>query len=231
MRMTEDCENTNATRDRRRKWIVTSIWQTVVVVICLAAIYWWVLEGLIDHRWQSNETNAIAALKAYATAQITFRKDGYCRIAGNTSPALGELAFADNFRNLYYGRDKTGTGQMQLISKHFADAFIADNALSGAPTVDGATSTPTPYQGYLFQEDCSGALPADQYGSKFALMAFPAVYGVDGYSVFWINEAGAVYESKLAVKKGATATEIQRMYSCPTPLIERPSREWHALSY
>lgn len=228
--MTEVGKDKSATSDRCRKWGVISTWEASIAFLCVVAIYWWGLYALSDPRWRANEINAAAALKAYAMAQIIFRKKDYCRIPGNSSPELGESAFADNFRNLHYGHDETGTGQLQLISKHFADAFLVDNALSGAATVGDAPKTPTPYQGYLFQEDCSGSLPASQYGNKFALMAFPAVYGVDGYSVFWIGETGTVHESKPDVKKGATATEIQRLYSCPTPLIERPSREWQIFS-
>lgn len=192
--------------------------------------------GLVTYRWQANQNAAYSMLRNYASAQVVFSVAQYAKIQGNTSPDLGDKAFADNFRNLYYGKDSNGN-LLSLISKFSADAFLSDNALRGAPTPAEAPTASVPYQGYVFQEDVFGMIPRSEYGGKCALMAFPAVYGETGYKVFWIgvseNESDEreydptkIFEFDPDVPKGTPASEIAKLFYAPTPPSGNPLIKW-----
>lgn len=156
---------------------------------------------------RANESMATICLRNYTIAQITFSLGNQAAVPGNTSPGLGENAFADNFRNLHYGVAANGQ-KLYLISEYMADAFLVENALSEAPTrSEGAAKKAFPYQGYLFVEDMSGALPAGEYGTRCALMAIPAELGITGRYVYWIDQEGAVYRQKPAAAEGTAAAE------------------------
>ena len=198
-----------------------------------AGLFYWAIHpeggGLVSYRWQSNQYSAHYALKTYVSAQVNFSVAQYAKIQGNTSPDLGDNAFADNFRNLYYGKGNASSGEpLSLISKDMADAFLVDNALRGAPTPPEAPTVSVPYKGYVFQEDIFGMIPRSEYSGKCALMAFPAVYGKTGYKVFWIgvseNESDArghdstkVFEFDPDVSKGTPASEIAKLFYASTP--------------
>ena len=197
----------------------------MLVAACCVGIIYCGLRGLIDYRWEANQWTAYTSLRSYASAQITFSYANYSAIPGNTSAALGENAYADNFRNLYYGR--SGKGELlQLITKGVADAFLADNALSSTPTCPGAAETAKPYAGYYFMEDAFGMLPASGYDKRFAFMAFPAVYGETGYCVYWVDETGEVLRHDPKAPTGTPAKELVKWYRPPTPLADSPLISW-----
>lgn len=174
---------------------------------------------LLPHncRWRANQATAVASLRRYVEAQQEFAERNLAAIPGNTSPGLGDNAYADNFRNLYYGKTADGE-QLRLISEFMADAFWRDNANSGAPTGPGAPEKPRAYQGYYFMEDISGSLPAAQYGKRYALLAIPAFIGDDGgYQAFWVAQDGLVYHLKLDAPGGTKVDELAKRFLPQTP--------------
>lgn len=217
---TTDTETGVRRRGKLPAWIVAS-----AAIVGLVVFMLWSNQGLICYRWQGNENSASAQLYNYPSMQLVFSMNNFAAIPGNASPGLDENAYADNFRNLYYG--KTGKGEhIRLIPKYVADAFLVDNALGGAPTPPEAPTVAEPYSGYYFVEDMFGMLPASGYSKKFTLMAFPAKYGIDGYKIFWVGDAGKVksYDPKAA--KGTPASELVKLFHPATPLSDNPLVKW-----
>ena len=180
---------------------------------------------------RSRELVAQICLRKYATAQLTFALGKQATIPGNTSPGLGENAYADNFRNLFYGADDDGQW-LHLVPESMADAYLVDNALSGAPTLnEGADRKAAPHHGYLFVEDLTGDVPAAKYDSWCTLMAIPVELGATGRYVYWINQEGVVYSQEPRAPKGTTAEELLKLYrGVPgsTPAMQ-PAADWQAL--
>lgn len=180
-------------------------------------------------RWRANQATAVTNLRRYVEAQQQFAEGNLAAVPGNTSSGLGDNAYADNFRNLYYGKTADGE-RLQLISEAMADAFWRDNANSGAPTGPGATELPRAYQGYYFMEDPSGVLPASQYGKQYALLAIPAFIGDDGgYHAFWVCEDGIVYKLKLEYPGGTKIDELVKRFFPQTPVSD--AMPWEGLNY
>lgn len=138
----------------------------------------------------ANEETAISALKAYATAQVTFQVG---KLNERSDAGAKGKFFCDNFRNLYYGR--VDGKEIQLISLAMADAFAGRT--TGKDTVGNAGKTAIPYKGYLFLEDPGMLGKADQFG----LVAYPAQYGVTGNTIYWIGTEGEVLKLDPAKRK------------------------------
>jgi len=186
---------------------------------CLGSLFLFFMVAVIasewDQRQRSNENRAFSNLRNYVQAQSLFFGRRFFAVRGNTSPNLGETAYADNYRNLYYGVSADG-GQIRLISKNMADDFLVDNALSGAPTrLDGQNdlkaggSNP---QYYVYIEDVSGDLPASAYSERYALMAIPARLGDTGRYVLWVDQDGEIYRQKPRAAHGTPARELIKIY-------------------
>ena len=217
---TTDKETGIRRRKKMRTWIMVGVAIIVIFVFVHLAI-----EGLIDYRWRANEISACSMLRLHPSAQMLFSMKKFATIPGNTSLGLDESAYADNFRNLYYGKTDKGE-HIRLISQHMADAFLVDNALDGAPTPPEAPTVAKPYSGYYFVEDMFGMLPASGYSKKFTLMAFPAEYGISGYKIFWVDDTWKVKSYDPKVAKGTPASELARLFHPPTPLSDNPLVKW-----
>lgn len=185
-----------------------------------------------------NEATAVTALKSYATAQVTFSiwgKSKPGRGAGNTL-ATGDAAYADNYRNLFYGvvEHQDESIRFTLIPKPLADAFLIDNFLGGFPTADAmAPQESVPYSQYYFQEDPSGLLTASGYDKTFALMAFPRILGKTGRYVYWIGIEGIVYQQRPDAPKGTPAAKLFELYHNnpeSTPLAKKTRTGWEPSS-
>lgn len=167
---------------------------------------------LAEARYRGNEYAAVAALKAYLTAQVTYQVGKQGKVKGNSR--TGDRGYADNFRNLYYGNPANDAGKnLHLITKAMADAFAGPTR--GAETVASPTAPEAAakaHNGYLFLE------PADiNYAKTCALAAYPEKLGVTGDKIFWIDERGTVY-SMSPNKRGSRRPETGKT---PAPLLVR----------
>jgi hypothetical protein len=136
-----------------------------------------------------NEAYAIAALKAYASAQNTFIKGGY-----------SFRAAAGQFTNSYTGSvGANGRGYSSTV-KSYAYPFPDLYAVSADPnnpnaggialinqTFANAYSPETAWNGYWFMHLVDSPNP-----NQYDLLAVPALYGVTGRNSFYINQQGVV---------------------------------------
>jgi hypothetical protein len=109
-----------------------------------------------------------------------------------------------------------------LVPKAFADA-------SAAMLAEG--KKPSPFHGYYFHilkaqgpDAEGGALDYMVKGKMvggFALVAFPAEYGVSGIKTFVVNHRGMVFEKDLGALTGTTARQITRF---------NPDKSWKTVS-
>jgi hypothetical protein len=148
---------------------------------------------ILARRVGRNELAAIDVCRAYVEAQMEY--------ASRDRDANGVLEYAQHIIStpgkkdgLYYeGESQT------LVPKSFADA--------AAILLQGKGKTPVPYHGYFFHilkaqgpDAPGGAMDYTVKGSMiggFALIAWPAEYGVSGVQTLIVNHQGVVYEKDL----------------------------------
>lgn len=198
-------------RRERRLFQASGNYPAIIALAAFAAIAfvaWPIIDRVPPVR--ANEATAVTCLKNYFHAQRRFAEQNLSSVSGNTSPGLGANAYADNYRNLRYGRDGRGR-RLDLIGAAFADVFLEDRALAGAATGEGGAEKARTYQGYRFIKDVSGLPPAEKYGSRFALLAFPERAGITGQSIFRIDETGRVVGYSCFAER-LTAGELLREY-------------------
>lgn len=170
---------------------------------------------------------AESTLRRYAGAQEAFSRWAKMnpKKANTLTRATGSTMYADNFRNLHYGfRDERSyptnpayEGQINEFigwpNWNEAESFLYDNALGGAPTASAdAPSASKVDSAYYFQEDPTGILPAEAYGTGFALMAFPRELGITGNYVFWVGNGTGVYRQRPNAPKGTSAAKLYELY-------------------
>jgi len=169
--------------------------ELMIVIAIIAIIAAIAIPNLMQSRIQANETNALAALKAYGTAQATFIKGGYSLRAGVNGTLAGASSspysttvkqYAYPFTDLHFtSRTEQGDGASEpvaLITEQFANA------------VDGLNA----WQGYMFTE-YSMDKPNP---NSFDLVTGPAEYGQTGNNLFRTDTSGAVWQ----VDAGSTGT-------------------------
>ena len=91
--------------------------------------------------------------------------------------------------------------------------FAATAAAEGYRRSEGQ---PTPFHGYFFRiltregshENARSYIVNGQMRDGFALIAYPAAYGVSGVMSFIVNQDGLVYEQDLGPKTAALAADI-----------------------
>jgi hypothetical protein len=136
--------------------------------------------GIVCPQWMSNERNASATLKTFASAQADFRsndRDG----DGVKQVWRGDVA------GLYTLRPKGSDEAIKLIER---SAAMADLRLATAPPADWEVA---PKAGYWFaalrfEDEAPGKLAPD----RFAFVAAPDTLKA-GKTVFAITQAGAVW--------------------------------------
>lgn len=159
---------------------------------------------ILAHRIGENEVNAVEVCRGYVEAQNAYAaqdrdKDGVLKYAQKIVSTPGKQD------GLYWeGASET------LVPKAFANAAAA-NLAEGANKADR-------YHGYYFRilksqgpDAPGGAFDYVVNGKMiggFALVAFPAEYGVSGVKTFIVNHKGVVYEKDLGA---ATATVARQM--------------------
>ena len=161
---------------------------------------------ILARRIGRNEMAAIDVCRGYVEAQMEY--------ASRDRDAHGMLKYAEHIISvpgkqdgLYYeGESKS------LVPKSFADA--------AAVLLQGQGKKPVPYHGYFFRilkaqgPDAQGGamdyvVKGEMIGG-FALVAWPAEYGVSGVQTFLVNHQGVVYEKDLGPQTATLARQITR---------------------
>lgn len=159
---------------------------------------------VLARRVGRNELNAIDVCRGYVEAQMEY--------AARDRDADGILEYAQTILSkpgqkdgLYWeGESET------LVPKSFADAAAVMLAAKGKKA--------EPYHGYFFHI-LKAQGPAAEGGAMnyvvkgemiggFALVAWPAEYGVSGVNTFIVNQSGVVYEKDLGATTGVLARQM-----------------------
>jgi len=164
-------------------------------------------EEVLARRIGRNELDTIQVLKAMADAEIE-----YARAAGAGS---GQLAYAQKFASSPGKKDglywpvKDGEPMSPL------GPLVAQAATEGY-----TTANLTPYRGYLFRiltgQGSSAPGGAFDYLAKgvmiggFAIVAYPANYGVSGVMTFLISHDGVLYQKDLGRGTAQLAPKMAR---------------------
>jgi hypothetical protein len=161
-------------------------------------------EEVLNRRIGRNELNAIQVCLAYVEAQREYattdrERDGIIQYAQ-------KFASDTDKRNGLYWQPAEGEIPSPL------GPFAAKAAAEGYKRVG---DKPTPYHGYYYkilkgqgQNAPGGAYHYVINGhmvAGFALVAWPAEYGVSGLMTFLVNQNGTVYEKHLGPKTGEVA--------------------------
>ena len=170
---------------------------------------------ILARRIGRNEMTAIDVCRGYVEAQMEY--------AAADRESAGVLQYAQKIISTPGKKDGLyWEGEPQnLVPKSFADA-------SAAMFAEG--KKPVPYHGYYFHilkaqgpDAEGGALDYVVKGKMiggFALVAFPAEYGVSGVKTFIVNHRGVVYEKDLGAGTVTTARQITRF---------NPDKGWQAI--
>ncbi len=161
---------------------------------------------VLARRVGRNELNAIDVCRGYVEAQMMY--------AERDRNSSGMLAYAQHILSspgkhdgLYFA----GASEA-LVPKSFADAAAVILAAQG--------KTPQPYHGYYFHilkaQGSAAEGGAMDYVVKgqmiggFAMVAWPANYGVTGVNTFIVSHRGMVYERDLGPTTNTQARAITR---------------------
>jgi len=161
---------------------------------------------ILARRIGRNEMDAFEICRGYVEAQLEY--------AADNRDGDGILKYAQNIVSSSRKHDGLywDDAPESLISKGFAAA--------ANPSSSGRSRKSEPYHGYYFRvlksqgPDASGG--AFDYVVKgkmiggFALIAWPAEYGVSGVQTLMISHHGIVYEKDLGTKTGMLARKMTR---------------------
>jgi hypothetical protein len=178
-------------------------------------------EEIIARRIGRNELAAIAAVRAYVTAQ-----QRYAEQAHDGNPAgvhASKFASDPGKENGLYWPAKAGQKRSPL-------GDLVAQAAPGGRAVSGDRSQPSPFHGYYFKiltaQGSAASGGQKQYIVKglmsggFALVAWPAQYDVTGVMTFAVNQDGIVHETDLGPETDATARKMS---------VYNPDKPWRAL--
>jgi hypothetical protein len=160
---------------------------------------------ILAHRVGENEVNAVEVCRGYVEAQMEYAK--------RDRNADGVLAYAQRIVSTPGKQDGLYTeGAESLVPKAFANAAMAD-AAQGGTKLDR-------FHGYYFAivkaqgpDAPAGAFNYVVKGKMiggFALVAWPAEYGVSGVKTFIVNHRGVVYEKDLGPSTATLARQMTR---------------------
>jgi len=160
---------------------------------------------ILARRIGNDELAAIDVCRAYVEAQMEY--------ASRDRDANGVLEYAQKIASSPGKKDGLfWEGEPEnLVPKAFADAAAAMFA-------EG--KKPSPYHGYYFHilkaqgADAPGGartyMVKGQMIGGFAMLAYPADYGVSGIKTFIVNHRGVVYEKDLGPATGTSAPQTTR---------------------
>ncbi len=167
-------------------------------------------EEILDRRIGNNELSAIQAIRAFADAQQDY--------ASQDRDSDGVRQYARRFRSspdqydgLYW---PTSVGEKPSPLGMLA-ASAATDGYNRHPS-----GKPMPYYGYYFRildgqgKDAPGGAYSYLAGNKmiggFAIVAYPAKYGVSGVMSFIVNQEGVVYQKNLGSRTGSVAAKMSK---------------------
>ena len=170
---------------------------------------------ILAHRIGENEVNAVEVCRGYVEAQMEY--------SSRDRNADGTLQYAQRIVSSAGKQDGLYTeGAQSLVPKAFADAAMADAEQRGKKA--------DRYHGYYFTilkaqgaDAPGGALNYIVKGKMiggFALIAWPAEYGVSGIQTFIVNHSGVVYRKDLGPNTPALARQMMRY---------NPDKSWKAV--
>jgi hypothetical protein len=173
---------------------------------------------ILTRRIGANELRTIDVLRSYVGAQEEFASTGHDgAAAGRYAQRLRSDPGKEN--GLYW---EAASGQ----SPSPAGPLLAAAAAEGYGGAPG-----TPYHGYLYRmllsqgAAASGGernyLVGDELRGGFALLAYPAVYGVSGVMTFMVNHDGVVWQRDLGEQTPEKARAVERF---------NPDEEWTPLA-
>jgi hypothetical protein len=160
-------------------------------------------QEILARRIGSNELSAIEVCRAYVEAQFEYAQNH--RQNGAPFYAQKILSLPGKQDGLYWEPSKDAPECE--VPKGFAQAAAGMSMEKREP-----------YRGYYFRI-LTAQSPAARGGAVnyvvngsmiggFALIAWPAEYGVSGIQTFIVNHDGTVYESRLGTETGRTAAEM-----------------------
>lgn len=169
---------------------------------------------ILARRIGRNELVAIDVCRGYVEAQMAYASHDYDN--DGILEYAQKLVSTPGHKDGLYWEGEPGN----LVSKDFAGAADAI-AMAGKRV---------PYHGYYFRilkaqgPDAPGG--AHNYVVKgemiggYALVAYPAEYGVSGIKSFIVNQDGVVYEKDLGATSALTARQMPSF---------NPDKTWHAI--
>ena len=169
-------------------------------------------DEVLARRIGRNELDTIQVLKAMADAEIE-----YARATGAGS---GQLAYAQKFAS------SPGKKDGLYWSVKDGEPMSPLGPLVAQAATEGYTSANlTPYHGYLFRiltgQGSSAPGGAFDYVAKgvmiggFAMVAYPASYGVSGVMTLLISHDGVVYQKDLGPTTAQLAAKMTRFDPAP----------------
>lgn len=167
-------------------------------------------EEILNRLIGRNELNAIQVCLAYVDAQRE-----YARMARESD---GLLTYAMKFRsdegkrNGLYWPTKQGEEPSPL-------GVLVANARAEGYSGKASESKPSPYHGYVYRiltaqgsdapDGAYNYVVNDKMIGGFALVAYPAQYGVSGVMTFLVNHQGVIYEKDLGPDTAHLARAMQ----------------------
>jgi hypothetical protein len=161
---------------------------------------------ILARRIGRNEMNAIEVCRGYVEAQMQYAARDHAR-DGVLQYAQKIISSSGKTDGLYWEGEPEN-----LVPKSFADAAAALLAVQGKKSV--------PYHGYYFHilkaqgpEAPGGAADYVVKGKMiggFALVAWPAEYGVSGVKTLLVNHKGVVYAKDLGANTSSVARQMAR---------------------
>ncbi len=168
-------------------------------------------EELISRRIGRNELRAIALCQAFVSAQREYAQAG--QNGASSGVYAQKLLSSEGKRDGLYWPAKTGEPQSPLGP---LAAEAATEGYEAKASGSGPKPFPKPFHGYFFKimtaqgESAPGGAKNYIVDGKmtggFALLAWPAEYGVSGIMTFVVNQTDIVFEKNL----GQTTADVAR---------------------
>ena len=171
---------------------------------------------VLARRVGRNELTAMDVCRGYVEAQMEYASRD--RLASGTLQYAQKILSSPGKKDGLYWEGEPDN----LVPKAFADASAAMLA---------ENKKPAPYHGYYFRilkaqgPDAEGGAMEYVVGGRmiggFALVAYPAEYGVSGIQTFVVNHRGTIYEKDLGPTSGVLARQTMRF---------NPGKSWKVVT-